>query len=800
MDRLTTFLASGSGSEVMDWTVRLTHHPPLWVIVLVVIPWTTALVWWIYKGESLQKSGLRTLLIGVRTTILLLVMAIFLQPVIVHTRSRTEKPSVALVFDNSASMSSKDKYVDEEKRDTIRRLANLDSGEELSSFTRLELLKKILGNSELKILEDLQEKADVKLFSFAGDVSAEADLERLTGHGSVTRLGDAVRAVHEEFRGRRLASMVVFSDGRSNEGSLPADVADELATDSIPIVVVGVGDPDTPKDVSIQAVSVPQSVLKDDEVIFQVTVQSVGFEGSNVEVELLKGEDPTPLSSRPLLLEGSARQQKVLLYYRATEPGDHRFTVRIRPLPGESIVENNQRVRTVSVIQKKIKVLYVEGYPRWEYRYLKNALIRDIDTMETTCQLLSADAMFVQESSPGIEPLGHMELPRGKDLFEYDVVLFGDVDPYDLGATETERTEFMEEIVTLVEELGGGFGMIAGERDSPQHFRGTPIELLLPVAIETSDDDISYDMDRDQSHRVSLTELGRSHEITMLESDPTEAMSLFDDGKLPGFYWVSPVKKAKAGAHVLAVHPERRNKYGPLPIFASQFYSSGRTFFSGVDATWRWRLGQGDRYFYRLWSQVIRFLAKNRLRSKNKRVELFLDKSEYHVGQKVTVTATVRDQDFRPAEKVTQVAFMRTPNDREPRDLNLAPNPNKPGTYSQAFTAREIGSHRLWIEDETSPDPEGQPESIGFDVVIPSIELENPVLDKPTLTTLAAKTRGRFLSLDEMDGLAEIPRCEPIIVPSVIIQEELWDKLSVLLVLAGLLVTEWTLRKRHRLL
>ncbi len=797
----TVFLGQAGGADVLDWAVRLTQHPPLWVIVLVIVPWTTALVWWIYKGESVNKRGLRTFLIGIRTSIILLVLAILLQPVIVHTRSRTEKPYVALLFDDSASMSSKDKYVDEEKRDIIKKLALLPPGDELSQYNRIDLVKRILGNDSesTNILARLKSRAEVKLFSFASQVTPEANLDRLSGHGSVTRLGDALRTVQNEFRGRRLASIVVFTDGRSNEGELPPDVAEDLASESIPVVVVGVGDPDTPEDVSIQAVAAPQSVLKDDEVIFQVSVQSVGFENREINVELMKDGVDHPISSRPLLLEGAGRQQKVLLYYRASDPGTHRFTVRIPPLEGESILENNERVRTLTVIQKKIKLLYVEGYPRWEYRYLKNALVRDTETMEASCQLLSADAMFAQEATAGQKPLSHMHLPRGKELFEYDVVLFGDVDPYDLGASETERTEFMDDVVTLVEELGGGFGMIAGERDSPHHFRGTPIERLLPVVIDVSDDDIPYSLDREQLHQVKLTELGRAHEITLLESDPEEAMALFDEGYLPGHYWFCPVKKAKAGAQVLAVHPERRNKYGYLPVFAAQFYASGRTFFSGIDSTWRWRMGQGDRHFYRFWSQVIRFLAKSRLSSKDKRVELFLDKSEYHVGEKVTITATVRDQDFRPAEKASQNAKLRTPTERDPKPIELRPTQTKPGTYTQSFTVREIGTHRVSIEgDSTSSD--GEVESIGFDVVIPSIELENPVLDKPTLSALATTSHGEFLALNDLERLPEIPRCDPIIVPSVIIQEELWDKWSVLLLLGGLLVTEWTLRKRNRLL
>jgi hypothetical protein len=190
-------------------------------------------------------------------------------------------------------------------------------------------------------------------------------------------------------------------------------------------------------------------------------------------------------------------------------------------------------------------------------------------------------------------------------------------------------------------------------------------------------------------------------------------------------------------------------------------------------------------------------VGKNRLGSRNKRAEIFLDKSEYHVGEKVTVTATMRDQDFRPSEKASQPVELRSPSDRDPRELLLQPSKTKPGTYSLSFPVREIGSHRIWIEADAEDAGE---ESVNFDVVIPSMELENPVLDRPSLERLAETTRGRFLSLDELGELADIPRCDPVIVPSVIVQEELWDKWGVLGLLGALLVLEWILRKRQRLL
>ncbi|MBI1853419.1 MAG: hypothetical protein HYR85_24025, partial [Planctomycetes bacterium] len=393
-------------------------------------------------------------------------------------------------------------------------------------------------------------------------------------------------------------------------------------------------------------------------------------------------------------------------------------------------------------------------------------------------------------------------------------ILLGDVDPEQLGRTPVESQEILGLIHSFVEDLGGGFGMIAGESDSPRSYRGTPVESLLPIVLSDSEEDLVVAQNHERSVRMKLTEAGLADPIFLLEKDVETNRKLWmgdnEDFALPGFFWYFPVKKAKAGARVLAVHPENSNKYGPHPIITTQFYGSGRTFFTALDSSWRWRLVYGDTYFYRFWSQVVRFLATNRLYNLNRRHELYVDKPRYNLGEKVTVTAKVRDKDFKPSDAKSQNVSYQPAGAREVRTLTLDAVTEKKGFFSKTFQATDVGTWRLWIEgDEPTGVAGDENQAISFEVEIPSIEKENASLNRRTLETLSSRSGGTYVSLDHIDELIGKAPDLTRKVPGSIVQDELWDRtFSIfgidvpwsLVVLAFLLGTEWAIRKRYRLL
>jgi len=809
---------SGAGFGLVLGDVERSLHmagmPELWVVVLVLVPLVVAVVTACYRRErgTLTRAS-RFALAALRTVLLFLVLFLVFHPVIETTVFQVRRPSLAILVDESASMQGEDRYSDPKMLEAIADLAGLDDPAEATAMSRLAIVQRILTRDEGRMLRSIAGENDLEVYSFAEDLR-EIGRERLgdlRAKGNATALGEGVAGILRRLRGRPLSGIVVISDGRSNAGRS----VDEAAADAqnrpapVPVFTIGVGDPDEPKDIRIEDIDAPEVVLVNDEIIFNVTLRSKGFDGQRVTLSLREGRED--LASADLVLEGRNREQNVLVYYRPTQPGDHAFELSIPVLEGEQLAENNRVVRHVNVIQRHIRVLFVDGYPRWEYRYLKEALRRDEDTVKFNALLLSADPDFVQESSRGVPPLAAFPQTR-EELFEFDVILFGDVNPQELGAGPGDVDRILANLRDFVEVGSGGFGMIAGENDSPRSYRGTPIEGLLPVALaDDEEDDFDLRQDTTVATRLRLTDVGMSDPIMILERDPEENLRRWQSEVegLPGFFWFLPVKKAKAGARVLAVHPTESNKYGPRPLIATQFYGSGRTFFTALDSSWRWRFLHGDTYFYRFWSQVIRTLATGRLYQANPRFEIFCDKSRYVLGERVLVTAKVRDKNFEPSSEPSQKVLLQAPGTFEPITLTLDLDPGRPGTYTHAFVPDEVGVYRLRAPEEEQEGPERQGRTVTFQVAIPSAEKENMSLDTSTLTQLARRTEGEYLPLSRIEELPGKIVPLPERVAGNRSREDLWDLrwnflgLSwnwAMLAFTGLIAAEWILRKRKRLL
>jgi len=795
----------------VERSLTMANMPELWVVVLVVVPLVVFAVTALYRREKGRLTPwTRGALTAVRVTLILLVLFLLFQPVVETTVYQVRRPTLAVLIDESASMQRSDRYADETTRHEVASLAGV-SEQALAETPRLDLVKAVLAGSDDPRLERLAGENDLRVYAFSSDVR-EIGSERVTElrpRGDATALGDAVHTVLRQLRGQPVSGIVVLSDGRSNAGRAVEDAAEDAQNRPapVPVFTVGVGDPDEPRDVGIEEIASPEIALAGDEIIFEVTVRSKGFPGQRVEV--LLREEGEQLASASLVLEGKNREQKVLLYHRPLEEGTHRFEVHVPVLPDEEYVENNTVVRDIDVIRRHIKVLFADGYPRWEYRYLKEALRRDDEAMKMSCLLLSADPDFVQESSRGVAPLAQFPRTR-EEIFEYDVILFGDVNPQDLAREGVDVDRVLEMIRDFVEEGSGGFGMIAGENDAPRSYRNSPIESLLPVVIgDDVESDPSFGSDPRVSHQLRLTDVGMADPIMILEQDPDENRRRWEhpDYGLPGFFWYYPVKKPKAGARVLAVHPTHENKYGRLPLVATQFYGSGRTFFSALDSSWRWRFLHGDLYFYRFWSQVIRFLAAARLNQFNPRFEIFCDKSRYVLGERVIITAKVRDKNFEPAQGPTQTVILQEPDSAEPIELTLKADPTKPGTYTHTLVADEVGTYRVRAPEQWRDDDRER--TVSFSVTIPSAEKENVSLDAGTLAVLARRTDGEYLPLARIERLADAIVPLPERVAGNRTREDLWDRewrlggipLSwAILLFMLLIVTEWMLRKRMRLL
>ncbi|HUR27321.1 MAG TPA: hypothetical protein VM509_03990 [Planctomycetota bacterium] len=782
-------------------TFRLIDLPPAWVLVLVVAPLVFAVCWLGYRGERLSKAA-RFLLAGLRMGAIVTLLIVLFRPVLVERREDVQKAEVLVLLDDSASMRRKDAYSGDEPG---RKVAETLSGKPAAQTMRLELEEALLDK---QLLPHLKSRGYVaRPFRFAEGLAPfspaptepgkELVVDHLEGHGATTQLGDALSGVVAAHRGRHVTDVVVVSDGRSNAGVAALDGARAAMAAGIPVHTVLLGDARREKNVLIEIVEAPTTALEGDEIAVIVRVVGRGVDAgtrTSVALEELHADTATVAAEEELDLSDTGERATLLARAGPADPrtGDRRFRVSVPPIEGETLLDDNALEFSVHVTPAKVRVLYVEGYPRWEYRRLKEMLKRADEKLEVSCMLMSASPDFPQETSRGLTPLTSVPTDRKELLENYDVVILGDVNPYTVSPDPARADEFMKSLREFVER-GGGLLFLAGEHDDPRAFLRTPLEELLPVAVDASDEN-AVSMAR-LPWQPRLEDPLVPHEIVRLSPDPQVNRRLWEDvGGLSGMYWFAPISRAKPGTQVLLRHPTLENSAGRYPLLVAGYFPSGRTLFVGFDESWRWCFHYGDTYHERFWRNAIRWLALGRLKSGDRRFRVEVARTTYTLGERAVVEARVLDEDYRPSPVPKQEVIWSDPEGKETH-VELPMVPGRNGVYRATLDAERLGAHRVWIENAGA-----RVASADFEVSLPSLENQDPSPDPGLLRELAAITGGKAVELSGLrDLLAQFPGGEERREPISSRLDDVWDRWGTLWIALGLLAAEWILRKRWEL-
>jgi uncharacterized membrane protein len=564
-----------------------------------------------------------------------------------------------------------------------------------------------------------------------------------------------------------------------------------------------IGDTRPERNAVIELVDAPAAALEGDELSFTVRVVGRGSaagERAEVLVEEVEGEGDRErtrlVDSRELELEDAGRRLLLVAPPGAADPrtGERRFRLRIPPVPEETLTDDNTVEVAVRVSPEKVRVLYVEGYPRWEYRRLALDFLKRAESdIEFKGWLASATPGFPQEHSVGVEPLESLPLSTDALLAQFDVVVLGDVNPLRLFPDPLDGDAFLEALRGFV-VAGGGVLFQAGEYDNPRAFLGTALQDVLPVTIDAGGD-LLTPWNTSEPFRSQLEQPTAPHEIVTLDPDPDVNRRLWEDeAGLPPHYWYAPVTRAKPGTEVLLRHPSAANDFGRRPLLVTGYFPRGRTLFLALDSTWRWQFRFGSSYFERFWRNALRWLALGRLRSGDRQFRVEPERSRYDLSERVVIEARVLDDDFRPVEADEYEVRWEGPTGRAER-VALPAVPDRAGEFRGGLQVERPGLYRVWIEVE------GQRRaSADFEVVIPSREGAEPAPDPQTLAAVASVSGGVATTHADLGPLlAQFPgdeeRREPISSRLV----DVWDRWSTLLLVLGLLSAEWWLRKRREL-
>lgn len=722
-------------------------------------------------------------------------------------------PEVVIVLDTSASMDTRDDLKDPAVRAKAEQLAGAAN---LPRTERLKLAQLLLTRPGGDWLDRLLTEKRVKVHVYAVDTKArhlksatepdEADALRealiaLRPTGDASLLGDGIEQISKHFQGNPPAAVVMFTDGVTTAGmSLPA--AAEAA--GVPLYLVGVGDPWVVPDLRLSDPRFADVVAKGDTLDLGAKLSSRGAVSPDaVRVTLYEkvGDRLVELGRQDV--RPTEAGEKVELTYTPTAVGEKVLVLDVPPAPGETDLTNNRVERRVTVTEaKRARVLFVEGRPRYDFRFAKVLLERESDrvagnkSIEFKTVLVGASPGWSEtdRSAVALEAF-----PTRDELFGYDVVILGDFDPKQL----PQSARALQDLADFVKVKGGGLLVAAGEQHTPAAFADTPVADVLPVVVlETVIRPTSEDRPLTDGYRPQLTPEGKRHPLFRFGKKDAEADVIW--ARLPPLFWAAKGYARKPAAEVLAVHPDRAaegNTGGKHPLVLQQFAGAGRVIFLGFDETWRWRFRADEPQFNAFWLQSVRALA--RARRGKPELKLIPD-GPVRRGDRVTVQVGFPDDAPAPPDgtvvkvRVTRSPLSGTSGDAESQVLVLARDKADRRRFEGVLTRTPEGAYGFVLSE---PDAGAAPPSAGLEVKPPATETERVDLNAPDLIAAAAKSHGRYYTLATAENFFADLR-EPDRVP---LNEPrpplpLWNHAGVWGLLLLALLSEWLLRKRDRLL
>jgi hypothetical protein len=670
----------------------------LWIGVIgLILVATLSVISWRRSPFPLRTG----LLEGLRFLVALAIVILLWQPEWRITIHPDTKPQIAILWDDSKSMTT----VDTTLQDILPAKSEVVS--------RAEWVKQFLASDLLKPLT-AKGANDLITLPFA---SPPKESGAIAGTDLDAPLTDLL-AKHNNLR-----AVVLLSDGDYNLGQTPVAAAQQFRLRGIPLFPIPVGSSVRLPDLDLLTVSAPTYGIVGENVQIPFTVRS-SLDHPVRTVVRVRDESGRE-HSKEIVLPPNIETYDSILWHLEKE-GSSTLELSIPVADGELIATNNSRKFTIAGRPEKIRVLLIETLPRWEYRFLKNALSRD-PGVELSC-LLFQPSLGLGEGKDYLSAF-----PSSVEaLAKYDVIFLGDV-----GVAKDQLTSDQCALIRgLVEQQASGLIFMPGSQGNEFSLLDTELSDLMPVVLDGTH---KNGLTESVPAPLTLTTEGRASLLTMLGNNEEENPEIWR--RLPGFYWHAPVLKAKGGAEVLAVHGNRRSSYGPIPLLVTKPAGSGKVLFIGIDSAWRWRRGVEDLYHYRFWGQVARWMSYQRNMAVGQRVRLFFNPERPEPGTTVTLNANAFDSNGAPLKDGGVAVDITSPDGRSQR-IELQKNAATWGAFSGRFKVDVPGA---WKIRATASGAENQ--ALETSLIAQGVEIEK--IGQPArpevLEEMAKVSRGRMI-------------------------------------------------------
>ena len=631
------------------------------------------------------------------------------------------------------------------------------------------------------LLAGLAARFKVRLFRFAEATERLEQAADLGFDGGGTHLPRALERARQELSAVPLSGLVVVTDGADNgrAGEID-DVIAGLKSRSIPVFTVGVGRERFDKDVELVRVDVPSSVLKGTSITAEVRVAQRGLGGS--KVQLLVEDAGRVVQSQEIRLPEDGESGAARVHLTAAEAGPRSFRFRIAAQPGEPIVQNNRQDVVIQVADRREKILYLEGEPRFELKFARRAVEGD-ENLQLVCLQRTSQNKFLRLDIDDPEELAGGFPRTREELFRYRGIVLGSVEASFFTADQLRM------VAEFVSQRGGGLLALGGRHSFAEGgYAQTPLADVLPVVLEEKGAQPFF-----AEVKVEPTPYGMTHGVTQLAATEEESASAWS--RLPPVNTINPVRRTRPGAVSLLVG-RGDALAAPQVVLAHQRYGAGKALAFTTHDSWLWQMHAQvpleDRTHENLWRQLLRWLVGG----VPGQVAVSVSPERAGPGASVTVAATVSDEAYLHVNDAQVVAQVTDPGGAV-REVPLEWTLGKDGEYRGTFEARERGSHAVRVEARRAGAVLGTDEA-GVEVADQDTEFFGAEMRRPLLERIAEETGGRFYTPDTADRL---PGDLTYSGGGATVQEEkpLWDMPALFLAMAALLSSEWAVRKRRGL-
>ena len=717
--------------------------------------------------DSFAVTGVSGSLIGILLAILSMAAVYYFYRNIYPPQSnwvriflRTSRLIVLVIISIQVAMLAVRFVTSSERRKVIGIL--VDASESMDQYDEVPFKDMLLEIEKLST--SVGKKHKVKSYLFDTALKDFNPTSKATGQ--LTNISNSMREFERETRDELVSSLIIFTDGRANQGEAPEIFSKNYP---FPVHVIGVGENESILDIGISSILTAPIAFMEDTIIVRIGIASRGFGGSSTELRLYDGD--SLLKVRNVILPNDGFLNEEVIYLVLSEEGEHLIKVKLMPLEGEETDKNNARMTSVNVLSKKKDVLLLSGAPSADYVFMKN-LLKNEEDIVLTAAVQSIKGKWYQSESPALNT-------------EYDVLIF-------IGyPSDNSSDSDIQKLIANIESTQASLFYVEGS--SVNYNKLNKFSGFLPALLKSNVASHRY-----EEVKLRLSETGKYHPFTRQSEYATETVNLWD--ALPPGYVSSVVIEPKSDSVILlSDETGNMNADGGKPIYLVSEKGGQKSAMLMVTGSYTFdMLLRGIGNYSGTWGktllQGINWLS---IHDAPSRISVKTDKQLYSQGEKVKFYAVVYDEYYEPMENIEiQVNLTKDSNPSEEYQFNIVNFSS--GRYSGEYLSKSPGRYKYKVVAEKGEINLGE-YSGEFRVEEYSPEFALLGRNESVLVNIAKNTGGTYTpyELFEPDS---IKFEEGTYRKRSKAEFSVWNDERLMLILLILLAGEWILRKRGGLL